>query len=280
MFNIPKVPKQIKKKIRQYHRRPRIWFFVLNGIGFLFLLLAVVITKIAIHLDIISIELIYVIFGMMYIFTFAIPISAFFLIVYSSNIGTTSENFRIKIRLTELIQEMKSNKEEKLVEFQKTCKTYTRFFYSLYWSCFKHYKKRERTAYLAFEKYFVEFDKIITLASVNAEITSKKTTELLNDFSRFLNDAEKKIHIPILERSINRNDVKNFCKKWTKYFKDNYRNKYQESSKTIDEHIQIQREKRRRKHQRNSYIIIGIIATIIGGIILLLIQKLIEYLSL
>jgi len=138
------------------------------------------------------------------------------------------------------------------------------------------YSKREKTSYLTLQNYFIEFDKIITLVSVNAEVHSNKTKELLSDFSNFLNVIENKILIPILERKIQRNDVKNFCQRWTKYFNNNYKTKYRETSKTLDEHIMVRREKHWVKSQRISKIIEGIVATIVGGLILLLIQLITE----
>lgn len=276
MFDIPKIPKQIKKKISRYHRWNLKWFGILIGTGIISLILAIGITYLAIYFETVTIEIIYVIFGLMYLFTFSSAPSAFLIMKYFTDTGVTSEIFRNKIRLLRLIEELESNQDEKISEFQKICKSYTRTFYNLYWDYFKQYSKREKTSYLTLQNYFIEFDKIITLVSVNAEVHSNKTKELLSDFSDFLNVIENKILIPILERKIQRNDVKNFCQRWTKYFNNNYKTKYRETSKTLDEHIMIQREKHWVKSQRVSKIIEGIVATIVGGLILLLIQLITE----
>ena len=78
--------------------------------------------------------------------------------------------------------------------------------------------------------------------------------------------------LKILDRDIQIRDVKNFIDRWTKHFKENYKGKYQESSKYLDEHIRNQKDKYRTRYQRNSNIISGIAGSLILFVIALLIK--------
>jgi hypothetical protein len=238
------------------------------------LILSYATVKLAIHFDLVTVEIIYLIFGMLYSFSFLAPISILLTVMYSTDAALTKELFKNKNKLLNIIVELKSNlTNDKISEFQKVSKYFNADFYRLYWDYFKHYKKRVKTSSIPLTDYYINFEKILNLVSLNAEVHSNKTKELLNDFSKYLDDVEKKILLQILDRNIQIRDVKNFIECWTKHFKQNYKRKYQESSKYLDEHIKIQREKYRNRSQRIS----RIIETIAGSVIILLIALLVKF---
>ena len=276
MFYTLKISKQIKKKIHQYHRWNIKWFVIICLIGFLFLILAIITTKVVIYFDMVNVEILYVIIGMMYLFTFIAPPSILLLVKYSTDSVLTKDLFKNKNKLTKIIDELKSNQtNEKVREFQRVTRHFNSDFYYLYWGYFKHYKKRVKTSSTPLMDYYIDIDKILNLVSLNAEIYSNKTIELLSDFSKFLDDVEKKILIPILDRNILMHDVENFIEWKTKHFKDNYTNKYRDSSRILERYIKIQGEKYRKKSQLRG----SLINYITGAVVLLIIGLLVRYFS-
>lgn len=271
-----KISKDIKKKIRKYHKWYLKWFVIISSTGFLFLILAIITTKVVIYFDMVSVEIFYVIIGMIYLFTFIVPPSVFLLVKYSIETVFTRGLFKNKNELTKIVEELKSYQtNEKIREFQRLSRHFNSDFYYLYWNYFKHYKKRVKTSSIPLMDYYINIDKILNLVSLNAEVHSNKTIELLNDFSKFLDDVEKKILLQILARKIQIRDVKNFIERWTNHFKNNYKSKYRESSKYLDEHIKIQREKYRTRSQKIS----RMIEIIAGSILILIIALLVKFLT-
>ena len=275
MENTNKISKEIKQKIRRYHYGTFKIFLILIILGFSSLVFAYIVSRISIYFKAVNVTTIYITIGITYIFAICTPLSLFFLYKFLIiDSYSTKELFYNKYHLENIIDELISNhNEDKICEFQKSCRKFNFDFNYLFWNYFKRYKKRIKASGIVLMDHYIDFEKILNLVSVNVEIQSKETIQLLNDFSEFLHDTQDKLLIKILDKNIQMNDVKNFIGQKTNFFKNNYKKKYQESSKIIERYVDIQRKKGVQR-QLN---FINIVSSIIAGVIIVIIGILIKY---
>ena len=264
--------KELRKKVRSYHKKDMYPFLVTIIYGFSCLVVAQIIGRFNLFSDLLIRAV--VIFALLYSFLLFLTVSFMLPIIYFMKTSFTNDLFYSQWKIYNDLGQIPQERDlKKIKKFQKQLKYFDRRFSIVFGNYFKNYEGYVKPKQIILWDCYYRFDKILNVVSLNAEINSNKMKDLLIDFQEYIENMKGNLLIPLLDRTVLLSDANSFFKTWESHFNFNYKQRYKESNRYLDEYIEKIHTKNKFRHEIKYKIITDVIPIILSIILSLILVK-------